>query len=60
VFKVLAGNPNKPPGPLQILQQERGIARVNQCILAEKSGISAQLSCKIAGKKDSKIRRKRD
>jgi len=29
-------------------------------ILVAKSGISAQLSCKIAGKKDSKTRRKRD
>jgi len=37
-----------------------GVTRVNQRILAEKSGISAQLGCKIAGKNNSKIRRKRN
>jgi len=37
-----------------------GVARANQCILAVKSGISAQLICKIAGKNNSKTRRKRD
>jgi len=26
MFKVPAGNPNTPPEPLQILQQERGIS----------------------------------
>jgi len=36
------------------------IARANQRILSEKSGISVQLSCKIAGKNNSKIRRKMD